>query len=40
MLETLNNDLVVSVADKRFLDDMFEHLERTFEAKNWGNMNG
>ncbi|KAF4137697.1 gag-polypeptide of LTR copia-type [Phytophthora infestans] len=38
LLETLTDDLVVSVGAKQYAYQVLEYLEQTYEAKNWRNL--
>ncbi|ETK77620.1 hypothetical protein L917_15834 [Phytophthora nicotianae] len=40
LLETLTDDLVVSVGAKRYAYQVLEYLEQTYEAKTWGKSSG
>ncbi|KAG3183414.1 hypothetical protein PC128_g14191 [Phytophthora cactorum] len=38
LLETLTDELVVSVGTKRCAYEVLEYIEQTYAAKNWGNL--
>lgn len=38
ILDSLNDSLVISVGAKQFAYEIYEYLDQTYEAKNWGNL--
>ncbi|KAE9217951.1 hypothetical protein PF004_g14004 [Phytophthora fragariae] len=38
LMTTLSDDMVVAVSNKRYAYEVFQHLEKTYEPRNWGNL--
>ncbi|KAG3061505.1 hypothetical protein PI124_g22783 [Phytophthora idaei] len=35
LMTTLSDEMVVAVSNKRYAHDIFQHLEKTYEPRNW-----
>ncbi|KAE9016818.1 hypothetical protein PR003_g14465 [Phytophthora rubi] len=38
LMTTFSDDMVVAVSNKRYAYEVFQHLEKTYEPRNWGNL--
>ncbi|OWY91717.1 hypothetical protein PHMEG_00039593, partial [Phytophthora megakarya] len=38
LMTTLSDELVIAVSNKRYAYEIFEHLEKTYEPRNWGSL--
>eukprot|EP00644_Phytophthora_capsici_P010085 jgi/Phyca11/61498/gw1.41.442.1 len=38
LMTTLSDEMVVAVSNKRYAYEIFEHLEKTYEPRNWGSL--